>query len=151
MQRKYRRVQMKNKTKSRINVLLKSAKLRRTQARAAILNVLLEATNPLNQTQIAKKIGRGGPDKVTIYRTLKSLIDAGVVHQAFLKDRSRHFELPDNCSEKQCHPHFFCTSCGRTLCLIGINVPMLTVGHKGFVINRQQVRLEGLCPDCNRP
>jgi Fur family ferric uptake transcriptional regulator len=140
---------MKSKIKGKIDRTLKAAKLRRTQARASILNVLLAAKKPLNQAQIAKKIAKQRPNKVTIYRTLKSLIDAGLVHQAFLRERTRHFELAHNCSEKQCHPHFFCTNCGDTSCLIDIKVPMVSAEHRGFLINRQQVHLEGLCPNCN--
>jgi len=141
---------MKSKIKSKIESSLRNAKLRRTRARAAILKVLIAAKEPLNQVQIAKKIGKPKPNKVTIYRTLKNLIDAGVVHQAFLRERTWHFELAENCTDTQCHPHFTCIGCGRIHCLIGINVPMVTAEHKGFVINRQQVRLEGLCPNCNQ-
>lgn len=141
---------MKSKIKRKIDRTLKAAKLRHTQARAAILNVLLAATKPLNQAQIAKKIGSPRPDKVTIYRTLEAFIKTGIVHKAFLRKNAWHFELSHNCSEKQCHPHFVCTNCGDTRCLIDIKVPLVTAEHKGFVINRQQVHLEGLCPNCNQ-
>ena len=128
--------------------MLKAAKLYCTAGRVAILKVLMKAGRPLSQEQIANRSGRERFDKVTIYRTLKSLVNVGLVHKASMDKRAWHFELSHNCTEHQCHPHFTCTSCGNTHCLTGISLPMTKSPHKGFVINRQQVRFEGLCPAC---
>ena len=128
--------------------LLKAARLYCTEHRVAILNILLEAGRPLSQEQIARRSGHEHFDKVTIYRTIESLLKAGLVHKAFIGKRAGHYELAHNCSSKQCHPHFTCTGCGSTHCLTGVNMPMAKSPHKGFIINRQQVHLEGLCPAC---
>jgi Fur family ferric uptake transcriptional regulator len=88
-------------------------------------------------------------NKVTIYRTLESLVKVGLVHRAFMQERAWHFELADHCSETQCHPHFTCSSCGTTHCLTEFSVPMAPSSYKGFIIQHQQVRLEGLCPACS--
>ena len=102
----------------------------------------------LSQDQIARLLGKKHFDKVTIYRTLESLLKVGLVHKAFIEKRACHYELAHNCTASQCHPHFTCTSCGKTHCLTEISLPMAKSPHKGFVIQRQQVRLEGLCPAC---
>jgi len=128
--------------------MLKAAKLYCTAGRVMIFKVLMEAGKPLSQDQIAKRSGIEHFDKVTIYRTLESLLGVGLVHKAFMDKRTWHFELARNCTESQCHPHFTCTSCGNTTCLTGVTLPMAKSPHKGFVIHRQQVRLEGLCPAC---
>ncbi len=128
--------------------MLKRAKLYCTEARIAILRALLEAARPLRQDQITTPTARRTFDKVTVYRTLKSLVEAGLVHRAFTYKRAWYFELADHCTEHQCHPHFTCTSCGVTHCLTDISLPMARIADKGFVISRQQVRLEGLCPAC---
>jgi len=128
--------------------MLKSAKFYCTAGRVAILTVLMNAGKPLSQDQIARRSGKKHFDKVTIYRTLESLLSVGLVHKVFIDKRARHFELAHNCTERQCHPHFTCTSCGETTCLTEISLPMAKSPHKGFVIHRQQVRLEGLCPAC---
>ncbi len=142
--------------------ILKDAKLYCTEARIAILQVLMQAGRPLRQEQIAERVAGFQPairgrdtldtknalNKVTVYRTLESLIEVGLVHRAFTYKRAWHFELADQCTEHQCHPHFTCTSCGVTHCLTDILLPMAKVSQKGFIINRQQVRLEGLCPAC---
>ncbi|OHB65009.1 MAG: hypothetical protein A2Y76_07080 [Planctomycetes bacterium RBG_13_60_9] len=128
--------------------MLKQAKLYCTEARIAILHILMKAARPLRQDQIAEQLTKRALNKVTVYRTLGSLMEVGLVHRAFTYKRAWHFELADHCTEKQCHPHFTCTSCGVTHCLTEISLPMAKIPGKGFVINRQQVRLEGLCPTC---
>jgi len=141
--------------------LLKQARLYCTEARVAILTVLQKATGPLRQDQIGRQVADraskgpryeashlGSLSKVTVYRTLESLVEAGLVHRAFMHNRTWHFELADHCSERQCHPHFTCIRCGVTQCMTDISLPLAQIPRKGFVISRQQVRLEGLCPAC---
>jgi Fe2+ or Zn2+ uptake regulation protein len=142
--------------------ILKDAKLYCTEARVAILQVLMQAARPLRQDQIAERVAgfqpairgrdaldtRNALNKVTVYRTLESLIAVELVHRAFTYKRAWYFELADHCTEHQCHPHFTCTGCGVTHCLTDILLPMARVSQKGFIVNRQQVRLEGLCPAC---
>jgi len=129
--------------------MLKAAGLYCTEARIAILKVLMKSPRPMRQNQIAEQLADRNLNKVTIYRTLESLVDVGLVHRAFMHQRAWHFELAHHCSETQCHPHFTCLSCGQTHCLTGISMPMAASPYKGFVISRQQVRLEGVCPACH--
>ena len=138
----------KSNSDSQAREMLRAARLYCTAGRVAIIKVLMKAGRPLSQEQIAALSGRKRFDKVTIYRTLESLLGIGLVHKVFTDKRAQHFELAHNCTESQCHPHFTCTNCGDTTCLTEISLPMAKSPHKGFVIQRQQVRLEGLCPAC---
>jgi Fur family ferric uptake transcriptional regulator len=139
---------MKPHIREKIEDLLKATSLRRTGPRMAVLAVLLEAGRPVTQQEITKSLGRESPNKVTIYRALERLIDSGIVHRAFLRERCWHFELADNCSENQCHPHFTCSKCGDTHCMTDLSFPLAKGLEKGFILKRQQIRLEGLCPSC---
>ncbi|MDD5458079.1 MAG: transcriptional repressor [Phycisphaerae bacterium] len=129
--------------------ILKKASLRLTGPRLSILKTLLKADSPLTQEKFAEKLGKNAPDKVTIYRTLETLLEADIVHKAFLKHRTWHYELAHNCSGHQCHPHFTCTNCGETHCMTQITVPLAPKSYKGFLIQHQQVRFDGLCPKCS--
>jgi Fur family transcriptional regulator, ferric uptake regulator len=128
--------------------MLHTARLYCTRARTAVLAVLIRASGPLRQDQIAEQMAISETNKVTIYRTLESLIKAGLVHRVFMETRACHFELANHCTETQCHPHFTCRNCGATHCLPGMSLPMAQSPYKGFVISHQEVRLEGLCPSC---
>jgi Fur family ferric uptake transcriptional regulator len=138
----------KSNLETKAREMLKSANLYRTRGRIDILTVLMKADKPLSQDQIAGFPAGRQFDKVTIYRTLESLVGVGLVHKAFMNKRAWHFELAHNCTEHQCHPHFTCTSCGDTHCFTEMSLPMVKSPHKGFIIKRQQVRLEGICPAC---
>ena len=138
----------KSNLDTQARTMLKAAKLYCTSGRMAVLKVLIKANRPLNQVQIARRLGKEHFDKVTIYRTLESLFEVGLVHKAFIEKRAWHFELAHNCTKSQCHPHFTCIRCGDTYCLTGMALPMARSPHRGFIIHRQQVRLEGLCPAC---
>lgn len=134
--------------KNKIEQFLTKAKLRKTQPRLKILKTLLNSTKPLTQEQITEELGAKAPDKVTVYRCLENFVEAGLVHKAFLQERTWHYELSHHCTDSQCHPHFTCKKCGVTSCLRGKSLPLIKGLKKGFVIHRQQVRLEGLCPKC---
>lgn len=140
---------MKSHPDDKARQMLTATGLYCTEARVAILKVLLQALRPMRQDQIAQRLVHKAMNKVTIYRTLESLVKVGLVHRAFIQKRAWHFELADQCSETQCHPHFTCSNCGTTHCLTEFSVPMAPSPYKGFVIHHQQVRLEGLCPACH--
>ena len=140
---------MKENLDKHIHEMLKAAGLYDTRNRFSILKVLFKSGKPLSQEEIACESGDKHFDKVTIYRTLESLIKVGLVHKAYINKRAWHFEPAHRCTAHQCHPHFTCTKCGSTHCLTDISLPMATTRHKGFIINRQQVHLEGLCPACS--
>ena len=127
--------------------LLKDAGLYCTGARIAVMETLAAAKHPLSQDQIAQAMD-AQPDKVTIYRTLTSLMKANLVHRAYVDERAAYYELAHHCSAQQCHPHFTCTQCGKTHCLTDLKIPMARSPHRGFIVQRQQVRLEGICPAC---
>jgi Fur family ferric uptake transcriptional regulator len=139
---------MKSDLDLQIKQILKAAELYCTKCRVAILKVLTKAKRPLSQDQIAQRLGKNRLNKVTIYRTLESFCRAGLVHKAFINKRAVHFELANRCSKIRCHPHFICKNCGVTNCLIGLSVPVVKGLKKGFIVHRQQVQLEGLCPRC---
>jgi Fur family transcriptional regulator, ferric uptake regulator len=129
--------------------LLKSDGLYCTKHRVTILKLFYQASEPLSQNQIARRLDGRHLDKVTIYRTLESLVKSGLVHKAFISKRASYYELAHNCSQNQCHPHFICTNCGETFCLKDAFLPLIKGLKKGFVIQRQQVRIEGLCSLCS--
>jgi Fur family ferric uptake transcriptional regulator len=139
---------MKSQIKKSIDNLLGSMKLRRTDQRRTILEVLLNAKKPQTADEIMTAMSRKSANKVTVYRTLESMVRTGLVHRALVHKRAEHFELADRCTDEQCHPHFTCVSCGATNCVVGVSVPLVKHLEEGFVIHRQQVHLEGLCPQC---
>jgi Fur family ferric uptake transcriptional regulator len=121
--------------------------LRVTAPRVAILGAMLDAGCPLSESQIAEQLGDTAPDKTTIYRTLMCLVEADLVHKAFVQHRQWYFEMAHHCSTHQCHPHFTCIRCQRTECLHDVTTPLVQL-PRGMTMTRQQIRIEGVCTEC---
>ena len=127
--------------------LLRKHQLRVTRPRVAVLAALLQGGGPLTQQQIADRIGAHAPDKATIYRALRRLVDSGLVHRAFVQQRQWYFEPAHRCGAIQCHPHFTCVQCCRTDCLHDVAAALVTLPD-GMTLLRQQIRIEGICASC---
>jgi len=139
---------MTDKKLKQCEAILDAAHLRKTKPRLVVISALLDTDKPLTQEMITAQLSGHKPNKVTIYRMLESMVEKGIVHKAYVGKRKWHYELAHNCSEHQCHPHFTCSKCSSTSCLTGLSIPMAKSPFKGFIIDHQQVRLEGLCPEC---
>jgi Fur family ferric uptake transcriptional regulator len=139
---------MKTQIKEQVDNLLGSVKLRRTDQRRIVLEVLLNAKRPKSADEIITAMSKRSANKVTVYRVLENMVETGLVHRVFIHKRAEHFELADQCTNLQCHPHFTCVSCGVTNCVVGASMPIVKGLEQGFIVRRQQVHLEGLCPRC---
>jgi len=138
-----------NELETKARDLLKKAGLNSTKPQILVLQELLCANSPLSREDFLERLGEDRPDKVTIYRILEKLCKAGLVHRAYVQKRAWNYELAHHCGEKQCHPHFTCNNCGKTFCMTDSTVPLVENLKKGFVVQRQQVKIEGLCPACS--
>ena len=138
-----------NKLEIRAKGLLKAAGLNFTKTQILVLQELFKADKPLSREDLLEKLSEYRPDKVTIYRILEKLCKANLIHRAYIQKRAWNYELAHRCGERQCHPHFTCNNCGNTFCLMDSTVPLVKGLKKGFVVQRQQVRIEGLCPTCS--
>lgn len=134
---------------SKAEEILKAADFNCTKAQVFVLKELLEADKPLSREELTQRLGQKCPDTVTVYRILERFRERDLVHKVYLQSRAWKYELAHNCTTKQCHPHFTCSDCGETFCLTGLFLPLIKDLKKGFVIHRQQVNIEGLCPSCS--
>ncbi len=114
--------------------VLRAANLRITGMRLTLLEQMGAARAPATAQQIfdelcaaAKRDKATRPDRVTVYRTLNTLVEAGLAHKVDPGDRVYRFSLTDHArceGEKHVHehPHFICDSCGTVECLEGAEV-----------------------------
>ncbi|MDX2116318.1 MAG: Fur family transcriptional regulator [Planctomycetota bacterium] len=129
---------------------LREAGLRVTGARVDILRILHGAPLPLTAGEAFAAIEALGPaDRVTVYRTLNSLVESGIAHRVDPGDRVWRYGLV--AGEHHHHAHFVCDACGELRCL---SDAMITVSMKGrekpdrFKITQQDVYLHGTCETC---
>ena len=132
-----------------IRELLKQSDLRCTHAREAVLRLLCDARRPLSHEQIAAAPNMERLDRVTLYRTLAALQEAGLAHRVQGKDGVWHFcahaTHEDGCPGN--HPHFLCLRCGRMRCLSDQSLPWVAVDEGERVIGKHLV-VYGACSAC---
>jgi len=136
----------------RIVDILKRNSLSLTASREKILNLFLSHSGALSHGDIEKKAGERF-DRVTVYRTLQTFTDKGIIHTIPTADNSIRYALcKDDCSEGHHHDHhvhFICSKCDQTFCLDDIVTPDIKL-PKGYAMQHIEVVAEGVCKNCNK-
>lgn len=136
---------------NRVSTILKVNKLSVTEGRQKILQLFLHTKGALSHADIERKTGEHF-DRVTIYRTLNSFVDKGIIHVIPSSDNSIKYALcKDDCEEGHHHDHhvhFQCSKCKSTFCLDEIVTPSTTV-PAGYTIATIEVVVQGICRHCN--
>src|SRR6478672_7102081 len=111
---------------SRLNEILRRKHLSITDSRKKILSLFLNSKDALAHGDIEKKAGEKF-DRVTVYRTLQTFVEKGIIHTIPTADNSVRYALcKDDCFEGHHHDHhvhFVCTQCGNTYCLDDVVTP----------------------------
>jgi Fur family ferric uptake transcriptional regulator len=126
--------------------LLRREGLRATGSRIAVLRALRLAHGPLTHGELQEALA--DLDRVTLYRNLNCLVEAGLARQILAGGVSR-FEVRLG-PEAANHPHFVCDDCGVVVCLSDeVSLPALPTGDAWQrSVARASVQLQGQCPDC---
>lgn len=88
-----------------------------------------------------------GVGRATIYRSLKLLVESGVLCRVLLEDGNLHYQL----SHRGHHHHLLCVECGSSQDLLGCDIESLlqeaAVSHR-FQLSGHWLELYGRCQDC---
>lgn len=130
--------------------ILKNHKLSVTGSRQKIMELFLASAGALSHADIEKSSGPGF-DRVTIYRTLQSFVDSGIIHLIPTTDNSIKYALcKDDCESGHHHDnhvHFVCDECKQTTCLDEVVIPVIKL-PKGFTSHQSEMMISGVCKDC---
>jgi Fur family ferric uptake transcriptional regulator len=135
---------------TRLNDILRRKHLSITDSRKKILSLFLSTKDALAHGDIEKKAGEKF-DRVTVYRTLQTFVEKGIIHTIPTADNSILYALCKDCTEGHHHDdhvHFVCTNCGTTLCLDDVVSPKIDL-PEGYEAKTVQVVIYGVCRDCN--
>lgn len=128
--------------------ILKAHNLKNTGCRKFIVNELLKSENALSENDI-KALLPDLFDRVTFYRSLKTLEESGIIHKIVLHDTSVKYAINHKLMHGESHAHFHCTSCDEVVCLESTKSVLQNVPSE-FSVETSQILLEGLCPDCKK-
>ncbi|MBS1653964.1 MAG: transcriptional repressor [Bacteroidetes bacterium] len=133
-----------------IDDILRQNHLSVTESRRRILHLFLSHSGALSHGDIENKAGEKF-DRVTVYRTLQTFVEKGIVHTIPTADNSVLYALcKDDCNEGHHHDnhvHFECVVCGTTYCLEETTLPELKL-PKGYTSNEIEVVVTGVCKNC---
>lgn len=122
---------------------------RATSGRRAIIRSLITASNHhVTADELVARVQTDHPDvhRSTVYRTLDSLEDLGVIHRIALGSGGAVFHLVD-----RAHHHVVCTECGSVLEVSATTLaPALTriEADTGYAVDGGHVVVSGICPTC---
>lgn len=132
------------------NDILKKNGLSVTESRKKILDLFLESDGALAHADIEKNTDAAF-DRVTVYRTLQTFVEKGIIHQIPTTDNAVLYALcKHNCQQGHHHDnhvHFICNKCDKTFCLDDVTVPTVKL-PEGFAPAQAAMVVTGLCEEC---
>ena len=135
---------------TQVEEILKKNHLSVTGSRQKIMQLFLNSDGALAHADIEKKTGESF-DRVTVYRTLQSFVEKGIIHLIPTRDNSIKYALcKDDCEaghHHDNHVHFICDECNKTICLDDVTVPQVKL-PKGFTPQHAEMVVNGICEDC---
>lgn len=130
--------------------ILKQSGLSTTESRRKILDLFLNAEGALAHSDIEKNTAAQF-DRVTVYRTLQTFTEKGIIHQIPTTDNSVLYALcKHNCEQGKHHDdhvHFICSNCDKTICLEDVHIPEVKL-PQNFKKNTAAMVVTGICEDC---
>lgn len=129
--------------------ILREKRLRLTDSRKEILNVLQRAASSVGLADLERELPN--IDRVTMYRTLQSFRQKEIIHMVNdpLLGTPRYIYSRPELARR--HAHFKCNGCGALVCLAcefpSNDFPALP---PGYGMDGYSLVIHGLCNRCNK-
>ena len=123
--------------------------LKVTPARVHLISLLEDSNSAVSFSDIQDKLVQY--DRVTIYRSLNTLEDKGLIHKVQSDNNESYFALcEDSCTTHDHHHdhiHFSCKTCNKITCVPIKNEIKLDL--KGYEVEEIKILVEGKCNKCS--
>lgn len=130
--------------------ILTASNLKQTKPRLMVLDQIIGRNSAISQPELEKKLGKE-VDRVTLYRTLSTFEEKGILHKIIDHAGTANFAIcQSNCSSNHHHDehlHFNCIQCKKVYCL-DIKIPNTTI-PANFTMESIQLLAHGICENCN--
>jgi Fur family ferric uptake transcriptional regulator len=130
--------------------MLRASRLSVTASRRRILELFLEKDSALSHHDLEAGIS-GSFDRVTVYRTLQTFLEKGLIHSVPSSDNVVRYALcKDACVEGHHHDdhvHFVCDACGATTCIDEVSIPSIRL-PRGYRVRQIGMVVNGTCGRC---
>lgn len=133
-----------------IRNILQKHRLRHTDCRVEVLETFRKHHFALSHSDLESELA-GHFDRVTLYRTLKTFLEKGIIHKVLDDEGTPKYALCSHqCNEQvhhHNHVHFKCNTCGHTQCLDDVIIPSVSL-PKGFQAKEFNLLIQGSCDTC---
>ncbi|MCJ8167617.1 transcriptional repressor [Pontibacter sp. E15-1] len=127
---------------------LKSRAIRPTAMRLLVLARITAQQTAMSLKEL--ELGFEQADRVTLYRTLKTFGEKGLVHQVIDGAGLTKYALCQEdctCAPEDLHVHFYCNTCKETYCLPKVKVPDVLLPNR-FRMEEVNMVVKGVCDRC---
>ena len=135
-------------TVTSIKKILKTRNLRATELRVALLEIISNLGRAVSHQEIQNSLIKF--DRITLYRTLNSFIERGILHKIILEDNKNFYALCNlECTtdkHQHQHIHFQCNQCKEVSCLE--SKEPISLGISDHLVDEIEITASGICQDC---
>ena len=128
---------------------LKDKQIRPTAMRLLVLETLQKQASAVSLQDLEAAFEKA--DRITLFRTLKTFEEKGLVHRIEDGSGSAKYALcADACTEEHhhdLHVHFYCHNCQETFCLPKSKVPDVPLPER-FKAEEVNLLVKGVCGNC---
>lgn len=133
-----------------LEAILSAKKINPTAMRLLVLDYLLQQSSAVSLHHLEADFQHA--DRVTLYRTLKTFEEKGLVHTIQDGTGATKYALcRDTCSggeHHDLHLHFYCTRCEETYCLPKTKIPEVMLPNH-FIVEELNLTAKGVCDRCS--
>ena len=131
-----------------IKKVLKTRNLRATELRVALLEIISNLGRAVSHQEIQNSLIKF--DRITLYRTLNTFIERGILHKIILEDNKNFYALCNlECTidkHQHQHIHFQCNQCKEVSCLE--SKEPISLGISNHLVDEIEITASGICQDC---
>ena len=129
--------------------ILEEKAVRITPMRQLLLEYFLQHEGTFGLIELENAFPKS--DRITMYRTLKTFEETGIIHGINNGTGEVKYALCDeHCTpihHIDQHPHFQCEQCKRVTCIDSLVIPKMEL-PQGYLSKEITMMIKGVCPDC---
>lgn len=129
--------------------ILESRNIKPTAMRLLVLKTLSVQYAAISLSELEKQFEKS--DRITLYRTLKTFQENGLVHSVDDGTGAPKYALcEEGCEcniDRDMHVHFHCRMCGETFCLPKYKIPEIKLPDT-FIGEEASLVVKGICGKC---
>ena len=133
-----------------IEQLLKDKRLRLTSFRKEVLQIFVDNDKAVAVSDIEESLKDF--DRITLYRTIKSFIEKGLIHEIAMPGDVKKLALcatdcnHDKGTHDHNHIHFQCKICKEVFCVDVPELPKISLPN--YQIDEIEIQAHGICAGC---